>query len=109
MLGVHSQAPARVRVDVNTGHKIQLDQDFGESCADSVARGLVAPPGGWFGPSGFGDHAAAVGSVAGGWWDFSKPCSPPPPVLVLQTCHYQRKDSPVEAPTLSPEVLGGGE
>ena len=75
---------------MNTGRRIQLDRDFGESgedpdvCAGADGRGKVLEP--------------------------HPPPLPPPPALFLhQTCHYQRKDSPVEALTLSPEPLGGDE
>ncbi len=82
-------------MEVNTGRRIQLDRKFGESGADSAARGLAAPE----------DPDVGLGIGADGRCNVSKP--PPPVLLLLQTCHYQRKDSPVEALTLSPEPLGG--
>lgn len=93
VLGDYSQAQAEVGMEANVGHRIQLDRDFGESGADS---GLDAPE----------NPDAGVDAEADGRGNVSKP--PPPPVLLLvRTCHYQRKDSPVEALTLSPEPLGG--
>lgn len=70
-------------------------KNFGESGAD------FAPPEG---------TEEEAGAGVGGRGDVSEP---PPPVLFFllllpQTCHYQRKDSPVEALTLSPEPLRGG-
>lgn len=95
VLGVHSQAQAEVGMEANVGHRIQLDRDFGESGAGS---GLDAPE----------NPDASVDAGADGRGNVSKPPPPPPPVLLLvQTCYYQRKDSPVEALTLSPEPLGG--
>lgn len=94
--GVQSQAP----LEVNTGCEIQVDCEFGESAADSVPPGLVVPE----------EPDACVGTGADGRGCISKPHSPPPVLLLLhQTCHYQRKDSPVEALILSPEPLGGDE
>lgn len=98
VLGVHSQAQAEVGMEANVGHRIQLDRDFGESGADS---GLDAPE----------NPDAGVDAGADGRGNVSKPPPPPPPpvllLLLVRTCHYQRKDSPVEALTLSPEPLGG--
>lgn len=98
VLGVHSQAQAEVGMEVNVGHRIPLDRDFGESGADS---GLDAPE----------NPDAGVDAGADGRGNVSKPPPPPPPpvllLLLVRTCHYQRKDSPVEALTLSPEPLGG--
>lgn len=82
-------------MEANIGRRIQLDHEFGESGAESAARGLVAPE----------DPDAGLGTGDDGRGDVSTP--PPPVLLLLQTCHYQRKDSPVEALTLSPEPLGG--
>lgn len=98
VLGVHSQAQAEVGMEANVGHRIPLDRDFGESGADS---GLDAPE----------NPDAGVDAGADGRGNVSKPPPPPPPpvllLLLVRTCHYQRKDSPVEALTLSPEPLGG--
>lgn len=78
-------------MEVNIGYRIQLDPEFVDSGADSASCGLVAPE----------DPDAGVGTGADGRGNDSKP---PPSVPLLQTCHYQRKDSPVEALTLSPEL-----
>ncbi len=82
-------------MEANTDRRIQLDRDFDESGADSGPHGFVAPE----------DPDVVVGAGADGRENVSKPPSPPV-LLLLQTCHYQRKDSPVEALTLSPEPLG---
>lgn len=99
MLGVRSQAPAAVGMEGNAGRRVQPDREFGESRADSLSRRVAAPGG-----SGLGDPDAGEGDGTDGRGNVSKAHSPPP-VLLLQTCHYQRKDSPVEALTLSPEPL----
>lgn len=75
-------------MEANFGCWIHLDCDFGESCADSATCGLVAPD-------------ACMGSGADVKRNVSELHSRP----VLQTCYYQRKDSPVGAFRLSPEPL----
>lgn len=100
MLGVHSQAPAGVGIEESTGCRIQPDREFGESGADSASRCVAA-----HGGAGLGDPDAGEGTGTDEKGNVSKAHSPLP-FLLLQTCHYQRKDSPVEALTLSPEPLG---
>lgn len=95
MLGFYSLAQAGVGMEAKTDRRIQLDHELGESGADSAARSLVAPE----------DPDAGVGTGADGRRNVSRRHSPPVVLLLLQTCHYQRKDSPVEALTLSPEPL----
>lgn len=73
-------------MEAKRGRRIQLDV-----IAESAARGLVAPE----------DPDVGVGGIGAD----GRPRSPPLVLLLLRTCHYQRKDSPVEALTLSPEAL----
>lgn len=82
-------------METNTDHRIQVHREFGESRADPAPRGLVAPE----------DPHQNVGAGADGRENVSKAL--PPVLLLLHTCDYQRKDSPVEALTLSPEPLCG--
>lgn len=101
VLDSHSQASAHVGMQWNAGHWTQVD------CRTDVypmARSSVAPLDGQFVPcSAFGVPGVGEVAVTEVRGNASLP-QPPPPVL-LQTCHYQRKDSPVEALTLSPEPL----
>lgn len=92
VLGFHSQAQAGVGVEANTDRGTHPDRESGESGAGCAARGAVAPD-------------AGVGTGARRRGDVPRPRSPPLVLLLLRTCHYQRKDSPVEALTLSPEPL----
>lgn len=92
-LGVHSQAQAGLGVEADIGRRFQLDGEFGES--DAGPGGLLAPE----------DPHQSGGAGGDGRYNVSEP--PPPDLLLVLTCRYQRKDSPVEALTLSPEPLDG--
>lgn len=81
--GLHSHALAGVGMEANAEHRVESSY----SGADYVALGFVAP------------EVDEKGRV-------SKPQAPPSILLHHDTCHYQRKDSPVEALILSPEPLG---
>lgn len=81
--GAHAQAQAEVGMEANTGRRTQHHCEFGESGADPTPRCFDARE---------DPHQNVCALVL---------------VRLFQTCHYQRKDSPVEALTLSPEPLGG--
>lgn len=82
-LGAHAQAQAEVGMEANAGRMTQHHREFGESGADPSPRHLDALE---------DPHRNVCALLL---------------VRLFRTCHYQRKDSPVEALTLSPEPLGG--
>lgn len=82
-LGAHAQAQAEVGMEANAGRRMQHHREFGESGADPSPRRFHALE---------DPHQNVCARLL---------------VRLFRTCHYQRKDSPVEALTLSPEPLGG--